>query len=347
MFKNLKGRKDKLLEDARNQTLNQIVSDEATFIEAQRQADVANGSYNNAFIASVLNDFEKLKDTSKSANIEETDGLLERSCDLKRLRAYVLPRHEIQLQGKSVLSELSEWSVPSSIIKSLQDDISPTLNNCDICQARAALYRFFDESDYWSSYIDWFSKFMRRIAGILMGLMLLCLIGSFFCLLNGKGATEGFILAGACGALISIISKLPPIVPYGETAGYIVRIISRTAIGIAACVIGYGFLASGILTGILPEKLNVPEIIDRMSTEATSDLARNLQISQPISPDSAVQNPKQIVQIKDIAKIPTTKTRDALILVALAMLFGFSERALVSFEDKIFPVAEASAKAQK
>jgi hypothetical protein len=347
MFMHLQQRKVKLDAENRNQTLNQIVSDEATFIEAQRQAEVANGIYNKDFAASVLIDFEKLKQASQSAKIDELDRLVERSSDLKILRAYVLPPHEIQMQGNSVLSELSEWSVPPTILKSLHDDIFPILNNADICKARSALYRFFDESDYWSSYIDWFSLFMRRIAGILMGLMLLCLIASFFFLLDRNGPTKGFVLAGACGALVSIISKLPPIVPYGETAGYIVRIISRTATGIAACVIGYGFLASGILSSVLPENLKVSEIIDRMSTETTRDLAKSVQISQPISPENAGQNPKQTPPTKDGATKSTTKTRDALTLVAIAMLFGFSERALVSFENKLFPVAEAAAKQPK
>jgi hypothetical protein len=347
MFKNLKEKGKQLAINTRNQALNAILSDEATFIEAERQARVAGCNYDIDFANSIKADFNQLKNDINSAQMDAMDGLVERSRDLKRLRAYVLPAHEIEIQGKSVFAELNEWSVPSSVLNTLKDDILPTLNNKDIYQARTALYNVFDNSDYWSGYIDWFAQFMRYVAGILMFLMLSCLIGSFFFLLNGKGATKGFILAGASGALVSIISKLPPIIPYGETAGYIVRILSRTSTGIAACVIGFGFLASGTLSSALPDSLKIAEMIDRISTKDSGDLGRSFKGSDSVSSPKTDTNLKSVASIENSSSKSSSKTRDAIILVALAMLFGFSERALVSFEDKIFPVAEAPTKALK
>jgi hypothetical protein len=120
-----------------------------------------------------MDDFGEIERCVQNAAGEELDTLITRSQDLKNMRAYLLPRHEIEAQGKYVIAELREWSVPQSVLKSIEDDFLNALQKNDLDAAPAALYNIFDSSDYWNMYIDWFTGFMRYIASILMGLMLL------------------------------------------------------------------------------------------------------------------------------------------------------------------------------
>jgi hypothetical protein len=332
-------------EGAQKNALTEIQNNKATFIEAERQASAAKCSYDSSLAKAVMDDFGEIEKSVLNAAGEELDTLISRSQDLKNMRAYLLPRHEIEAQGKYVIAELREWSVPQSVLKSIEDDFLNALQKGDLNAARAALYNIFDSSDYWNMYIDWFTGFMRYIASILMGLMLLSLAGAFICILHGF-ATPGFILAGACGALVSVISKLPPLVPYGETAGYIVRIIGRVAVGIAACVIGYGLLASGILTVGLPDKSTLADLINGNTVESRAGMSGNLQKANVVAAPAPAQN-TNLASTADSSKNcpqPGGTTRDALILIAIAMLFGFSERSLSSFENKIFPGSEESKK---
>jgi hypothetical protein len=111
----------------------------------------------------------------------------------------------------------------------------------------------------------------------------------------------GLLSAGACGAFVSVISKLPALTVHGEdSAPYKRGIFRRLCTGLAASVIGVGFLASGIVTITLPQGGRLPDIIDRCGTSGC-------------------------------------KAGSVLTLVAVVILFGLSERALTSFEDRVFP----------
>ena len=110
--------------------------------------------------------------------------------------------------------------------------------------------------------------------------------------------------------------------------------------GSAAVLIGGGFLASGIVTVTLPNsKVTLTETIEVCGRDASRqecrepgwfDWALAKLTGRPAKPDeSCAPN----VEAKPG---PRCTTSGFLLLLALGLILGFSERALTSFEDKVF-----------
>ncbi len=293
--------------------LASIHRDRASFDEAVKQAQGAGSAYRQEFVAEVLQAFDKIESALDSASESEIEGLVDRAESLSRLRAYVYPPEELMLQGKSALADMSEWSVPPTVLKSLQDDVLLVVSGPEIAAARAGLYMLFEDYDYWNWYVDWYDDFMSRTALWLVGLLVLLLLGAVASF-HYQQVVLGLICAGGCGALVSVLSKIPPLSIYGEAASYRLLIRRRLGVGLAASVIGSGFLASGIITIAFPNDTNLKQVIAACAATPTTTPAA--------SPSASSAG---------------CTTDNMLILLALAMILGFSERGLTSLEDKIFP----------
>jgi hypothetical protein len=279
------------------------VQDMRMNFETSLQRAIAAGSTPLLDTTAVLAQFAKIEHDIHRAPIEDLESLEDRAERLERLRAYVLAPNEILLEGKYVLSVLSQWAVPPAVLDKLQSTLLEPLASQDVATARAALHTLYRDYDYWSWYVDRFSEFMERTAWVLLISEAIALIAAINRLVTGD-VILGMVGAGVCGALVSVISKMPAMLADAENASYVRRIIMRVGTGVAAASIGTGLLASGILTITLP----------------TGRLADFIE--------GCGRGP-------DLARACSTGAR--LLLLGIGMVLGFSERALTSLEDRVLP----------
>jgi len=115
----------------------------------------------------------------------------------------------------------------------------------------------------------------------------------------------GLLLAGAAGSCVSVMSKMPAldVSLAGELDAYGRRIASRVGTGLVASLIGCASLAW------IPLSIQNQTFADAINTCA----------SAPCSAPSAVCTGLKL-----------------LILLGVPMLLGFSERTLISFEQRVF-----------
>jgi hypothetical protein len=142
-------------------------------------------------------------------------------------------------------------------------------------------------------------SYTRWLFGATIVLPVLAIL-AFHCPLTFLG---GLLCAGAAGSCVSVMAKMPllDVSLSGELEAYSRRILSRIGVGVIASLIGCALLGWGLL---------------------------------PIS----IQNQTFADLLNTCTASPTTSCTElkTLILLGVPMLFGFSERALTSFELKVF-----------
>jgi hypothetical protein len=284
-----------------------------------------------ALIDNVRKQFDAID--QELAGIDEQDpvdceaklsALVVRAEELERLRAYVMPREEILIEGLSRLSDMSNWSVPQSVIDQLQREVMPQLRSANLVEARGALRALYEVYDYWDWWVEEHSRTMRIASRVMLGLLVAFLTGAVFLLHYGH-VYSGIFCAGTSGAILSVLAKLPPVLSYGAANSYFYRIVGRVAIGIAASMIGMGLLASDLITLQLSDHLTIAKMLDGKDRLCAPDAGSSAAAAPPaMSPACTPDDPR-------------LSRRSVLLLMAIAMLFGFSERALSTFEEKIFP----------
>jgi hypothetical protein len=244
---------------------------------------------------------------------------------LAQLRAYLCPLPEIPIQGEGQLNTMEEWGVPKDSLAALRKQVIPQLANSNVDAARGALHAVFEEHDSWSDYIDDYNAEMFKVGLLLAACIVISLVAAIY-LVSSRHVVWGLLAAGACGAFVSVIAKLPTLQISGDSAPYKRGILRRVCTGLVASVIGIGFLVSGILTISFPQSVSVPGMVAACANPATDGPSG----TGPALPSSDLPSTKPI-------ESGECKTAHVLILVAIVMLFGLSDRALTSFEDRVFP----------
>lgn len=314
----------------KTEALPEIHQQKAVFEDAVSTAQGAGVTSNQTFVDSVLIRFTQIEsELNEAKTSSQINGLKCRANELSRLKAYVCPPGEIVLSGKIALSTMEAWSVPQSALESLKNESNAPLSNADLNTARGALYTVLKEYDSWDTYIDDYNADMRRVTYLLAGLFLLSLVGIIWSL-NYDVMLLSLLFAGAGGALVSVVSKVPTLNVYGDDAPYMRGIWKRVCMGLAASVIGIGFLASGFITVTIPNAVSLHEMI---KTCTRLPMLENAAASK----SEVASESTQIAAVKPREVTAACETWEKLILVALVMLFGFSERALTSFEERVFP----------
>jgi hypothetical protein len=262
----------------------------ATFHEAVERAR-ASGTVDQAFTERIDAQFEALE---KQIQATTDENILENLCDraeeLERLRAYVLPEQEILLQAQTCLIDMRDWGVPRLTLRSIETDLVVPMHKKDeVPTKRAALHKLFDFYDFWesqvTSYDDWIEERSKRF-GVLLAL---ALGGSIVGVVLGSGLAA-FLAGGLAGSLVSVLSRLPPMLGWGGWAALPVRMYSRIGLGIGGTIAGGGLMAAGLITiGKTPA-----EFADIISTSHRAT------------------------------------TSEGLYMVAIGILLGFSERLLSS-----------------
>jgi hypothetical protein len=189
----------------------------------------------------------------------------------------------------------------------LRDLFADKIASKDRSEARSALYHLFAERDSWSDYTEEYEERMRSYTRLLFWTTISLLLAAVFALHFAPHFSPllivGLFFAGAAGSGVSVMAKMPAldVSLSGELDAYGRRILSRIAVGVIASLIGCGLLTWGVL---------------------------------PIS----IQNQtfKDAVEACAAPHALSSAGIPLLIALSVAMLLGFSERALASFEQRVF-----------
>jgi hypothetical protein len=321
---------------SKGEASTKVRNSRASFEEVIERASAANAPVPGDLIASVRKRFEALEQElealEEQAMVKEGDGrllaLIDRAEELERLRAYVVPKEEISIEGMSRMSDMSSWAVPPAVLDQLGREVVPQLRSMNLLEARGALRSLYEVYDYWDWWVEDHARSMRLASRAMLAFLVVFVTLSVFLLHHGH-IYSGIFCAGTSGAILSVLAKLPPVLSYGAANAYYHRITSRVAVGIAASMIGMGLLASDLISLQMPGNLTIAKLMDGKD---------RLCDANEIKPASA--GAADAGAASTTACTPDDRRlsrRAVLLLMALAMLFGFSERALSTFEDKIFP----------
>jgi hypothetical protein len=298
--------KQKKLEIRRKDVLLAIRDEQLSFDEMVQRAQISREPPNNPVLTSApqrLRDFEQK--ASQATDIDELDEL---EVDARRqgnFRAYLCPCAEILDEGSLAIDLMEEWNVPKTVLTKLRTLLVRRLEqaDADIDAARGALRTIFQERDSWESYTDEYEETMR---GYTLWLFLATIILpplAIFAFRFPPTVLTGLLFAGAAGSCASVMARMPllDVSLSGELESYGRRIWSRLGIGVIASVIGCALLGWGILPISIQNQSFADALISCTGYPATS--------------------------------CTSVKT---LILLGVPMLFGFSERGLTSFEQRVF-----------
>ena len=340
--------------------LAKILEARDTFEEAVSRAKAyPQDSASSQFVDDVRSKFQQFATEAQAPSVTQArlDSLVREAKDLERDRAYLYPQHEIQLAVDMAMRDMQDWGVPADSIERMKEQMVAKLDKDpkDLNTARATLRTMWDEYDAWSDYVDHVSARLNRY-GWILGLLIVATLALAFNRFVAEDVIYGFVLAGFSGALLSVISKLPPLSAYGALSDARRRIVSRIATGLLAAVVGAGVFASGIVTLQLPLPGSVatgadlfercgktraakpPESAKNPSTTATtstSEVPSKSRVSlSPTSGNAAKEGPR-------------CTTGNIFLLMGLAIVLGFAERALPSFADKLLPGGKDAAEEKR
>ena len=265
-----------------------------------------------AFVNKVLERIGQIEESAKQAtNINEFDYLVEDAEEQGQLRAYICPLAEIPDEGRMAIDLIEEWNVPKTVITKLRASLGQKVEKAETQPdaARSALRAIFAEYDSWASYTDDYEGTMRRFTRWLFGTVVVVTIVAIVCFNFSLTVLGGLLFAGAAGSCASVMAKMPvlDVSLSWELDSYGRRILTRIGVGVIGSMIGCALLG----WGLFPISIQNQTFADVLSACATSPAAS----CNGIKP---------------------------LVLLGVPMLFGFSERALTSFEQRIFGNSEGT-----
>ena len=302
----LEVRKRKKLEKERQRVLDNISYERWQFEMMAQRAQAAGEKPNSEILNAAIARFSEFEQQATNAkNIDEFDDLIEKAEEQGTLRAYICPLKEVLNEGSLAIDVMTEWSIPKTIIDGLRNTLGKELNNPD--SARSALRAIFAENNSWANYTDDYEDSMSKYTlwlAFATSILLVAVSVLFHFRLKWFPFLFLVVLlfAGAAGSCVSVMRKMPlfDISLSAELDAYGRRIWSRVATGTVASLVGCALLG----WGVLPVSLQGQTFPDVM-TACTA---------------------------QDASSCTITKT---LIFLAVAILFGFSERTLPSLEKKV------------
>jgi hypothetical protein len=294
----------------RAKALAEIRVDRSLFEEMADRPRPAEDALDKMFVENVLRRLSELQTAVQATtDLDALDDLIQSGKRQGQQRAYICPVTEIEGEGALIIPLLEEWGIPKALIEKQYKSHADKLTKAKTSpgDARGALRALFEEKDSWEEYAEEYEDQMTFYAWILSPSAIilpgLAFIAFHFASTFPLLLALGILLAGAAGSCLSVLAKMPvlDIALSSELESYGRRILIRIAVGVGGSVIGCAFLAWGMF---------------------------------PI----AFQNQTFADLLNSCLKFPSTSLTalQALILLGFPMLFGFSERALTSFEQRVF-----------
>ncbi len=299
--------KRKADQEMKEELRNLIRGSKATFNEAVQTAIfVAEGKplpdNMQQHIQFVTSEFEKLDAfLTEAATEQDFEFIKKRGSELEKHRVYVLPVHDLKIEAKENLEELSSWGIPQEAFNLIKET-AKQLEKAEVGDAekRSIMLQLIEDYDFWDGYVDWSMRTTSIMRAIAFLLVIVALSLSFWAF-SRNNPILGFILAGVSGASISVLLKIPQITLYKNILGLYARFFSRFATGIIVSVVGLSLLSSKIINLAFEfgeEKVTIAEVLCCAENLSCSSLAESA-------------------------------------LIGIGVLFGFSERLLSSMESTL------------
>ena len=249
-------------------------------------------------IALVNAEFERLAALAAKDAACDCDELNDQAQELFAYRALFSSESALDVMTYEAFTELTEWGVPIAIRTDYEAKITlaKSANPANVPAWREWVMMLLRQHAVWDSYVSWFNGFLGRVTFLLVLILSACLIEGVLQLVIGM-TVLGLLFFGTAGAIVSILFSLPRVSSYEEVNAWIFHIVSRVVTGVAGSYIGWGLLTSKAVSF----GLGGTEVSDLLKGCATACDAPHL-----------------------------------LIVGAVAMLMGFSERLLPDLEARFF-----------
>jgi hypothetical protein len=299
------------LEKRRIEALSEIIGERLLVEVMAQRPRRADDILDSALLEKVVKRITEIEESAKqAANTDDLDDLTGDAEQQGQLRAYLCPREEIGDEGALAIDLMKEWNVPEQVITKLRGSLGQKLEKVSTDQeaasVRGALRAIFEEKDSWSGYTEDYEKKMQLYTYCLFWITIVLLLLAIFAFRSHWPPIflGGLLFAGAGGSCVSVMAKMPvlEVSLSGELESYGRRIWSRIGAGVAASLIGCALLGWGL-------------IAISIGGQAFRDVLSDCCSPSPSTPCTCLKT---------------------LILLAVPMLFGFSERALTSFERTVF-----------
>jgi len=303
--------------DKRREKTLAAIREQRSLIEAMAQRPrPPEDTFDLKFLEERLQHLSEIeKSAGQATHTDHLDDLISFAEQQGQLRAYICPATEIEREAVLVIDLLEEWAVPKTVIRKLfKLHVEPLKKQVEtkLQDAQATLRSLFQEKDSWAEYTEDYEDTMlfhtRRLFAATIILLFLAIGCLCYAFCWAPLLILGLLFSGAVGSCVSVLAKMPlfDVRLSAELEAYGRRILVRTAVGVCASLIGCALLG----WGVLPVSLQNQTFTDAM----------NSSLAAPA------------VGIK------------TLILLGVPMLLGFSERALASFEQRVFGNTKAVAK---
>ena len=309
------GKKKKLerkagkLEKFRAESVQIIANCQATIEAMAQRPRVQNDPLDEKTRDSTRKRIGEILDSAKSASSKSTlRDLVENASEQETYRAYLCPRGEIGMEGKLATNLIEWWGIPKTETDTLRKllELKLEAGDDDPGRGRSALQKLYKEVEEWGDYREEFEDLMASFARYLFVDAFFMPIIAAVCIYYGflwpPLVICGLLMAGIAGSCVSVLTKLPVLEgsPSEKMDSYERKIWSRIGVGVAASLGGCGMLGWGLISFSVP-------------TRTFSEL-----LSLSVAPPQSV--PSQLLALR------------ILVPLAICILFGFSERALVSFD---------------
>ena len=303
------------------------------------------------FVKMIQDDFAALtQKVEKATTKDEFDQLKDEADSLARHRAYLCPVDELTAEAKSYVAALKDWGVPSGTLDSISARAAPAMQDKieEPAKARGALFQLYADYDSWFSYVDEYNDGTDEWANRLKRWIVYCVVTSLLLIIVvpnwlPERSTSWvlplrvfvIVLAAVAGASASVIARLPGLTSYGEWKVNERAFLARISTGIVGSLVAVGLLGSGVISVTLPDPWkNSGELLQAcVGWEAQQKSNQQPAPSQPGAPATSGGTSS--------LHSPCTPG-GALFLLAVTMLFGFSERLLTSLESRVVPAGSGA-----
>jgi hypothetical protein len=219
------------------------------------------------------------------------------------------PLAEIYDEGASLVDLTQDWGFSEPSVKRLRDILD---QNCrppfaDPQSSRGSLRAIMHEVDVSEEYLEEFERDVRRLSWILLGTLCGMLVGGSLALAFSSRYPilmfGGLLMAGVSGSCASVLARMPiaEVSSSAVSASLERTVLIRVGTGLIASVVGSALLA----WGVLPIEMNKVGFADVVTACSSSGGGQCTSIY-------------------------------TLILLAVPVMFGFSERVLTTLEGRLF-----------
>jgi hypothetical protein len=298
------------LEEFRNCALARVRDQRMVFenmvLRCRAAGEIPNQDRIDEFVGAMDRCDERIRQGSTEAEFKE---VIYQAETRGALRAYLCPIGELYIEASLSINQMEDWGVSPASLKPFRSLASERLTDVERNpnESRGALRAILRELNVSKTYTDEYENDLRRISRWLVVWVVVCFVAAvlafhfrftFFPLF-----AVSLFLAGAVGSCASVLARLPASEVSTSSASESLgrRTISRVGTGVVASIAGSALFA----WGLLPIAINDVSFKDVLTA------------CDPLSAGSC-------------------SSMYSLILLAVPIVLGFSERVLTTLDDKLF-----------